>query len=170
MPEICTQINLSTHAHTHFHRQRNTVWKLKDTCAWNAFRNRLSQANCRCCSLLQCVAVCYSVCSVLQCLAVRVLQCVVVLFGVLQCATVCYSVLQYAAVVCYSVLQCVAVCCSALQGMPVRCNVLQRIALYAFLVTFKEYRQTRHHRQLQRNTCQLLSTSNTGSPISFFFY
>ena len=52
---------------------------------------------CRCCSVLQCVAVCRSVS---------------------QCVTVCCSVLQ-CVVVCCSVLQCVVVCCSVLQCLAV---------------------------------------------------
>jgi len=106
-----------------------------------------------CCSVLQCVALCFSVhekihgisnvknvpvfscefaCfrlfnyySVLQCVAVccSVLLCVVVYCSMLQCVAVCCSVLQCVAVWC-SVLQCVAVWCSVLQCVAVCCSVL----------------------------------------------
>jgi len=67
-----------------------------------------------CCSVLQCVAVCYS------CVAVccSVLQSVT---RVLQCVAVCCRVL----LVCCSVLQCVAVCCRV---SLVCCSVLQCVA------------------------------------------
>ena len=93
-----------------------------------------------CCSVLQCVAVCYSElkyaavlsgdrpralyvavrCSVLQSVAecCRVLQCVAECCSVLQCVAACCSVLQCVAVCC-SVLQCVAVCCRVLQCVAV---------------------------------------------------
>jgi len=88
--------------------------------------HKLSLCVIKCCSVLQCVAVCRSVS-----------QCVVVCCSVLRCVAVCHSVLQCVAVICSvrqcaagcwmhcSLLQCVAVCCSVLQCATVRCNVLQ---------------------------------------------
>ena len=69
-----------------------------------------------CCSvlLLQYVAVC---CSVLQCVAVC--------FSVLQYAAMCCSVLQCAAVCC-GVLQYAAVCCSVLQRIKCFWRLISR--------------------------------------------
>jgi len=74
-----------------------------------------------CCSVLQCVAVYYSV---LQCIPVccSVLQCVAVYYSVLQCITVRRSVFQCVAVY-SSVLQCITVCCSVLQ-----CHIMLQCA------------------------------------------
>jgi len=115
--------------------------------------------------MLQCVAVC---CSVLQCVAVRYSlasaslgQCVAVLcnfasasFGrsvavscsALPCVVVCHSVLQPGCCIfrmvfcnvlqcwqcvaaCCNMLQCAAVCCSVLQCVAVCCSVFQCVAV-----------------------------------------
>jgi len=76
-----------------------------------------------CCSVLQCVAVRFSIRYILrvECIVVccGLLQCVAVCRGVLWCGAVCCSVfldtVGIEGVVYCSVLQCVAVCCSALQ-------------------------------------------------------
>jgi len=88
-----------------------------------------------CCSVLQCVAVYYSV---LQCvndvkitsidtmtwrppeLYRSVLQCVAVCCSVMQCVAVCGSGMQCVAV-CGSVMQCVAVCGSIMQCVAAVC-------------------------------------------------
>jgi len=73
-----------------------------------------------CCSVLQCVAVCYSV---VQHVAVLGMQCVAVCCSVLQCGAACCSVMYDIRIVyatddvCCSVLQCVAAvaaCCSVM--------------------------------------------------------
>jgi len=78
------------------------------------------------CSMLQRVAVCYSVrcCSGLQNGAVccSELRYVVMCCNVLLCVAVCCSVLQCVAV-CYSSLQFVALCCNVLQYVTVCCSV-----------------------------------------------
>jgi len=80
------------------------------------------QICCANCSVLQCVAVCYSV---LQCIALRCrsLDQSMHTFGVrmcsvLQCGVVWCSVVQCGAV-CYCVLHCGAACCSVLQRVAV---------------------------------------------------
>jgi len=81
--------------------------------------------------VLQCVVVC---CSVLQCVAVCYIQCVAVCcsaryasdWRACHCVAVCCSVLHS---VCCSVLQCVAVWCSVLQCVAVCCSVLQCVAV-----------------------------------------
>jgi len=113
------------------------------TCPFSASSDFVSCQICccplrRCCSVLQCVAVCITRSIngrivAAPCSAVAVcdsaLKCVALRDSVLQCVAVCCSVLQCVAVGC-SVLQCVAVCCSVLQCATVCCNVSQRVAVY----------------------------------------
>jgi len=80
-----------------------------------------------CCSVLQCVALWYSV---LQCVTVccRVLKSVAEFCSLLHCVALCCSVLQCVAV-CYSVLKGVAVCCRVLLCAGLCYSVLQRVAV-----------------------------------------
>jgi len=98
-----------------------------------------------CCSVLQCVAVCYTPLfphhhlrqahfSVLRCVAVccSVLQYVAVCCSALQCVAVCCSVLHTSfssSSSSPSTFQCVAVCCSMLQCVAARCSALQCVAV-----------------------------------------
>jgi len=80
------------------------------------------------CSVLQRVAVCYSV---LQCDKARLLQDYVLVAeccSVLRCVAVCCSVLRCVAVCCSGAVRCkcAAVCCSVLQCAAVCCSVPKR--------------------------------------------
>jgi len=97
------------------------------------FSNQQATCAAVCCSVLQCVAVYYSVwycttecskCSHTESQVYCGVKCIAVWCRVLQCVTVCCSVLQCVAEVC-SVLQCVTVCCSVIQRVAVCCNMLQ---------------------------------------------
>jgi len=127
-----------------------TLTSVVSVYTWNEYRVAA------CCSVLQCVAVCYPYqCSIsihlerVPCCSV--LQCVAVCCSVLQCATLTNVVSvhtwnEYRVAVCCSVLQCVAECCSVLpltmwyqytHGMSIkthcirrcRCSVLQCVAV-----------------------------------------
>jgi len=105
------------------------VWHDSFNCDWLIHSNRATHVNmskCKCCSVLQCVAVC---CSVLQCDAVccSALQCVAVCCSVLQCVAVCCSVVQCVAVCCNR-LQCVAVCCSGILQQNHSCQQVKMIS------------------------------------------
>jgi len=95
-------------------------------CGGVATSRSLPSGDRKCCSVLQCVAVCGSM-----------WQCVVVCRSMLQYGAVWCSVVQCGAVRCSAlqwrdtprVLQCVAVYCSVLQCVAVCCRVLQCVAV-----------------------------------------
>ena len=99
-----------------------------------------------CCSVLQCIAVCY--CVAVSC---SVLQCVAVCYSVLQCVAVCCSVVQILLepgffpqtrprIICLvtkkdflhtdPTLKCVAMHCNVLQRVVACCSMLQCVAVH----------------------------------------
>jgi len=108
-----------------------------------------------CCSVLQCVAVCFSVGHVThmnkayQHNSWNVLQCVAVCCSVLQCVAVLgmsHTFIRHTKItflgswnVLQCVLQCVAACCGVMQCVAVCCSVLQCVAVRVMSHTWKRH-------------------------------